>query len=249
MKKRFLSLVLLIAITCALCVSANASPASTLSSSYTTVTLTTAGGNTVSAFVFTSEYSSQIIESMNKDYDSLGALLIADPSPKYNCHSYAWHNMSPNNAYWINNISPYLNDSNCSEISSSQLQEFDIIVYYINGRPEHSGVIYDIGNDGTLTIRSKWGNHGIYEHGIAQLPSSFFSYLENGEPDVRYFRYHNYTSNRYTGNNYHYDVQHFFEYVKTCAVCGQQTAFWTSGPCSGPPCNTPWSLPDEILAA
>lgn len=249
MKKRFLAIVLLLAITCTLCVSAAAIDNTLLlsSGSPSNVILQTAAGKTVSALVFNYDYSPKTIENMNKEYEALGATLIANPSPKYNCHSYAWHSTSPNNTYWINSISPYLSDSNCSEVSPSQLQESDIVVYYVNGKPEHSGVIYRIGNDSTLTIRSKWGDHGLYEHGIEQLPPSFFSYLENGKPDVRFFRYHNYTNNRYSGGNYHYDTQHFFEYIKTCAVCGHQATYWNSGPCAGPPCNTPWSLPDKII--
>lgn len=249
MKKRFLAIVLLLAITCALCVSANASPtpASALSSSYTTVNLTTADGSTVSAKKYSTDLTDAEKADINSDADLIGAYRISGASILYNCHSYAWHKMSVTNTYWISYINSYLNDTNCTEISSSQLQRYDIVVYYVDGAVQHSAVIYNIADNGTLTLRSKWGRAGVYEHTLSQVPSS---YLQNGTPNVRYYRYHDFAA-RYTGNNYHSKGMHYLEYIDTCAVCGltQGSAFWTSAPCSGPPCNTPLSLPDDEVAA
>lgn len=249
MKKRFLAIVLLLAITCALCIGASASPtpASALSSSYTTVNLTTADGSIVSAIKYSTDYTDDYNEAINEYWDALGATRISGATRLYNCHSYAWHKTSDINTYWISYIDSYLSDTNCTEISSSQVQRYDIVVYQVNRQIKHSAVVYNIANDGTLTLRSKWGEAGLYEHSLTQVPDI---YLENGTANVRYYRYHDF-GNSYTGNNYHYDNKHYFEYISKCAVCGltQGNAFWTSGPCAGPPCNTPFSVPSEDAAA
>lgn len=67
MKKRFLAIVLLLAITCALCVSAAAIDNTLLlsSGSPSNVILQTAAGKTVSALVFNYDYSPKTIENMN----------------------------------------------------------------------------------------------------------------------------------------------------------------------------------------
>ncbi len=48
---------------------------------------------------------------------------------------------------------------------------------------------------------------------------------------------HNYP---YTGNNYHSGSTHYYEYLSTCSVCGEQISSsysqWLSISCSGPPC-------------
>lgn len=252
MKKRFLAIVLLLAITCALCIGASASGGTSSQPEYTHTTLTTAGGSIVSAVHYTTEIAPERRSELNLRYDRTGAKRISSPTNAYNCHSYAWHWMSTDNVYWIPIITSYLNDPNCTEIhSESQLQRFDIVVYYTtNNMPIHSGVIYSFKSDGTPIIRSKWAEGGLYEHTLEQIHSDFISYSSNGEPNVRYFRYHDF-GNSYTGNNYHYDNKHFFEYISKCSVCGltQGNTFWTSGPCAGPPCNTPFSIPSEDAAA
>lgn len=256
MKKRFLAIVLLLAIACAFCIGASASIDSTSSpfDEYTTVTIKTAGGADVEAKKYTSEISAAYAALLNERVKSLGATQLAAPTIKYNCHSYAWHKMSVNNTYCIerSEISLYLGDSNCTQITStSQLQPNDIVLYYgTDGFISHSAVIHSIEDDGTLVLRSKWGPGGLYEHSLQQVPQEYKSYDFGGNLCVQYYRYHDF-GNSYTGNNYHYDNKHFFEYIGKCSVCGltQGNAFWTSGPCAGPPCNTPFSVPSEDAAA
>jgi hypothetical protein len=45
------------------------------------------------------------IEILNNYYETNypNAILVDDASKVYNCHSFAWHQQSPSNRYWINN--------------------------------------------------------------------------------------------------------------------------------------------------
>ena len=46
------------------------------------------------------------------------ATRIADISPTYNCHSYAWYSQSTSNRYWINDPSSYMEDGSYTKHST-----------------------------------------------------------------------------------------------------------------------------------
>ncbi len=178
-----------------------------------------------------------------------GATKLTEPDATYNCHAYAWYHAKHLDAYWINSIQAFINDSACTRLTSSDtIQVGDIIVYMssLHDLALHSGVVDSINSDGSLVIRSKWGAGGEYLHAVNQVPST---YIPANTSYQVFYRYHNYTSS-YNGNNYHRDNLHYFGYNKYCNTCSKTAySYWESVPCSGPPCNTPWSLPDEGVAA
>ena len=125
----------------------------------------------------------------------------------------------------------------------------DIIVYVTEDNfALHSGVVSSVDSSGNIMIKSKWGQGGVYLHGILNVPIEYLIIQGSSVMAKCYlFRYHNYES-VYTGNNYHKGKTHYFEYTNRCAVCGVSSGTtWEMVPCSGPPCvnPTPFSLENE----
>ncbi len=61
---------------------------------------------------------------------------------------------------------------------------------------------------------------------------------------------HGTTVYTWTGNHYHSGTRHYYEYGYKCPDCGDfVSTTWTSLPCSGPLCNTPWSVDPEPMAS
>ena len=226
---------------------------------YTGKTITSANGNSAKSYVAERDLNSNEITAFNNTANAYGVTVLSAPNSKYNCHSFAWYKSSSHlNTSWIDSegMLSFMADSYCSVISESQLQEKDIVVYIRrlgNGSyyPLHSGYIYSKSGS-QITICSKWGQGCVSLHEINNVPEDYCDYTTEGDPFVHciFYRYHDFAA-RYTGNNYHSKGMHYLEYIDTCAVCGltQGSAFWTSAPCSGPPCNTPLSQPDDEVAA
>lgn len=141
-------------------------------------------------------------------------------------------------------ISQFLNDDDCTYIlSPSDIQAKDIIVYCDNdGMVLHSGVVQSVSSSGELTICSKWGQAGVYEHSVVNVPWGYYADYSSGSIRYVILRYHDYT-NLYTGDEYHSGSQHYFRYADICDICGKETnESWISIDCMGPPCYVPWSL-------
>lgn len=141
-------------------------------------------------------------------------------------------------------ISEFLLDDACTQILSlSDIQAKDIIVYYnSNNMILHSGVVQSVSSSGELTIRSKWGQAGVYQHSLGNIPKEYYADYSGGVIRYNIFRYHDYT-NRYTGDEYHSGSQHYFRYADICEICNKETnESWISIDCMGPPCYVPWSL-------
>lgn len=207
---------------------------------YSSGTITTASGLSVEVCRPERELTSSEISNFNSAYDYVQNTRLSSPSAYYNCHSYAWYRFSFSNPYWIDSISQFLRDSSCTYISSASVQTRDIIVYFdANGTPIHSGVVYSA-NSGNIIICSKWGQAGAYLHSITNVPNDYQS--SPGYVSYVYYRYHHY-SNQYTGQNYHSDISHYYQYADTCKICNYAINHtWKVSPCKGPPCATPWSL-------
>lgn len=167
------------------------------------------------------EMSSDLMETCNKSGDSLvpEAKRIASSTTKYNCHSYAWYMQSTSNSYWMNNPASYYIDGSYEESTGNV---GDIICYYdIKGFNLHSGIVIAkkegvsngiCGDSNLVTVRSKWGAWGLYEHRGDQCP---YTSSYNGEAAyVRYYKVH----------------QHSYTYKQTssghtaiCSDCGYMT--------------------------
>ena len=108
------------------------------------------------------------------------------PSPKYNCHSYAWHNKSAyTNLYWINDPQVYLYDGS---YSTSTVGLGRNVTYYntIEGIT-HSGIVTRVGSGSAPTrISSKWGKSARFEHNVYDCP---------------YYHYYGYNSVQYWQQN------------------------------------------------
>jgi len=65
-------------------------------------------------FGHTEESEQLVCEEYQNVY---GAELLAGINPAYNCHSYAWHNASTSNRYWINNLSLYITDKSYKQVT------------------------------------------------------------------------------------------------------------------------------------
>lgn len=102
-----------------------------------------------------------------------GLFPARDPTVKYNCHSYAWHDQSADNLYWINYPDDYLEDPRVSQVSSPQVNDRIVYQKSSSGRYQHSGII-SIANDSVVMVRSKWGAWGLYNHTILNCPTDSY---------------------------------------------------------------------------
>lgn len=95
------------------------------------------------------------------------AIVIASENPAYNCHSYTFVNASTSNKYWLqpSYASYYINDGSYSVVSPARAGDK---VWYGS---YHSAIVKSI-SSGTVTVRSKWGYAGLFEHKVADCPYS-----------------------------------------------------------------------------
>lgn len=92
-----------------------------------------------------------------------GATLLRNPSPAYNCHSYAWYSTSENDHFWMNRPDRYISDG--SYVAGTGAIGNKITYKDSDGTYTHSGIITSSG-----TVTSKWGPSGLLEHGIYSCP-------------------------------------------------------------------------------
>ncbi len=99
-----------------------------------------------------------------------------DATRKYNCHSYAWHDQSTSNLWWIDNPNDYISDPLVTRVYSPRAG--DRITYQVTstGKYEHSGIVESVAANGTILIKSKWGAWGLYIHSIDNCPAIYGRY-------------------------------------------------------------------------
>jgi hypothetical protein len=175
-------------------------------------------GSRVAAYS-NSELSSSEINNYNRISDAFFTtdIRITNASRKYNNFSYAFYKQNTNNNYYIDDPYLYLSDGSYIEISYSNLQPRDRIVYYnSNNEIVHSGVVRGTtgqtpngvcGYANTVWVQSKWGYYGLYEHRGDQCP--YTNLVSGGTAvSVKFYRYNINHSHRYTytalDSNYHY---------------------------------------------
>ncbi len=111
------------------------------------------------------------------------ATRIAQPTVKYNCHSYAWYSRSTSNPYWIgayHGPSIYTTDGSYSRYSSTPRSGMK--AWYNGG--EHSGISIGAKMEYGAQVHyveSKWGMCGVYQHPYSYCPysSSVAWYTQN----------------------------------------------------------------------
>ena len=168
----------------------------------------TPNGNQVEVYETLNDLSAEIISDYNNYFDMHfpNATRISTATARYNCHSYAWYSQSTSsNNYWMNNPGAYYSVGDMSYIEVTTPRPGDIICYYDNnGTPNyfaddenlHSGIVVNYnpsiainnvcGNSNQVTVVSKWGAAGLYQHIGDYCPyTSTFSGTANY---VRYYR-------------------------------------------------------------
>ncbi|MGI6180847.1 MAG: hypothetical protein ACOYIE_02065 [Agathobaculum sp.] len=105
-------------------------------------------------------------ENMQKLYSS--ALIIGNPTPAYNCHSYAWYKASTSNTYWMNDPSAYISDGSYKGASAAVGKK---VTYTssISSVPIHSGIIKSTSTGPTI-VTSKWGMLALFTHRVNDSP-------------------------------------------------------------------------------
>lgn len=105
------------------------------------------------------------------------ATIVGDPSPEYNCHSYAWYSTSASNPYWMDDPTAYVTDGSYVRASS----EVNNRVTYTEVDSDeiiHSGIITST-TGGPATVTSKWGAYAVFRHDIDDCP-----YLSGLDPSL-----------------------------------------------------------------
>lgn len=96
------------------------------------------------------------------------ATLLRNASPEYNCHSYAWHNQTSANHYWMNSPTRYTIDGSYS--AGTRAVGNKVTYKDSEGRYSHSGIVTE-----NNKITSKWGCLGLFEHDLENCPYYFDS--------------------------------------------------------------------------
>ena len=107
----------------------------------------------------------------NTYYGSIypNAVRLAQPTVKYNCHSYAWYSQSTSNKHWMNVPNAYWNDGSYAKLAI--LPRVGHKAHWPTG--DHSAVVSKITyQNGThyYYYTSKWGAAGLYEHFTSDCP-------------------------------------------------------------------------------
>lgn len=93
------------------------------------------------------------------------AIIIRDPSPSYNCHSYAWYSTSPNQ-HWMNDPSAYITDGSYVARTAAVGNK---VTYKTNGIYDHSGITISASST-PVTVSSKWGCLAVFSHDVDDCP-------------------------------------------------------------------------------
>jgi len=107
---------------------------------------------------------------------------LSRPSPKYNCHAYAWLNANASNGYWLEKPYAYMGAVTYKGYNTA-LQVGDVIVMYKkeNGQLAHSAIICEAPAGATEPYTmSKYGGCGLY---VASL-SEVMMYYSCGDYEV-----------------------------------------------------------------
>lgn len=104
-----------------------------------------------------------------------GLYPAGEATAKYNCHSYAWHDQSANNLWWIDYPDDYINDPLVTRVYSPRVGDRIVYQRSSSSRYLHSGII-TIAQNNVVMIKSKWGRCGLYNHTIDNCPTDYGRY-------------------------------------------------------------------------
>lgn len=101
------------------------------------------------------------------------ATVLAEPTNKYNCHSYAWYWMSTSNIYWMNDPSAYMTDGSSLYLGTTPGIFISGLRMYYPG--EHSAYMTARSPSTStsysdITCTSKWGSLPLMSHKADYCP-------------------------------------------------------------------------------
>ncbi len=140
---------------------------------FSEVNLSTPNGTTVKAiYGFTiwdhSTPTNATIRNNSFKASFPNAIELDSINPAYNCHSFAWHQQSLSNSYWIESseATKYMTDGSYSPSTAAVGRK----VTYKNssGNLGHSGVVSAITD--VVYVTSKWEYCGLFLHKLADCP-------------------------------------------------------------------------------
>ena len=118
-------------------------------------------------YYLNNDYDSDKLQAMNGSIVIQNSIRIADSSPKYNCHSYAWIQRDSSNIYWLNSPLLYTCSLQVTYVGANVTPLVgDIIVYVddVTGEYNHSGVVVTTPTGATgIYVRSKFGGKALYD--------------------------------------------------------------------------------------
>lgn len=186
-------------------------------------TVNTTSGNPVTTYLAQSELTNQQINDCYSTYYGKPGFLditkISNATAYYNCHAFAWYSTNPGNRWIAINypssnpvyygVERFITDDHCTSLGSSDsvAQVNDIIVYWVNGLPAHSGIVV---STNPLRIESKWGQGCVWIHNKSSVPDT---YKESGVVNATYYRYSR-------SHNYQYSQVSSTKHRALCTVCG-----------------------------
>ena len=115
----------------------------------------------------------QLDESPNK-YERLGAVRVSEMCPVYNCHGLTFGSRRTQVDGSSATLDMILRDDGFEIIAEKNARTGDVVIYYIMGLPEHSGIVVDrvpgIGESTTVRVWSKWGKANEWVHPLHICP-------------------------------------------------------------------------------
>ncbi|MCR4960471.1 MAG: hypothetical protein K6A74_03385 [Lachnospiraceae bacterium] len=93
---------------------------------------------------------------------------LANATPKYNCHAYAWLKANASSGYWLESPVNYMNSSRVTQVGEPKVN--DIIVMYSSAGIAHSAVVCETpsGKTGLYAV-SKIGGLALYRSPVSEL--------------------------------------------------------------------------------
>ena len=154
----------------------------------------------------------QELAFMRRDYPN--ALILANPTSKYNCHSYAWCETEEMSVRWVPSAELFLRDVHTIKpIAEEEAQVGDIVLYNDDdGVIAHSAIIVQV-NGSTIRCVSKWGASVLCEHELEYVPDT---YKNNGECDILIVR-----RNEHTGT---IQPSGAGQHTVSCTICNHDIA-------------------------
>ena len=105
-------------------------------------------------------------ESYARNYPD--SIELAEASPEYNCHSYAWYWPSILNDCWMKQPDAYVEDGSYEETSNPSAM--DRVAYRnAQGTITHSALVVST-SSGKVMVESKWGFGKLYKHEVDKCP-------------------------------------------------------------------------------